>query len=157
MKKLLFWLLLSIAILWASAWTVSVFAQGTQLEIIPQVDVEQVGSAHDEIIDGESGRHVRDIYDEKSKELWTKEQIVSGIMTRDTLLNYGVILLQFLSQAGIAIGWLMFIYTGYKYIMSIITGGGEPSKDLITNAIIGILVIIFSYAIMRLLTRTFLV
>ena len=78
-------------------------------------------------------------------------------MTRDTILDYGDVLLKFLSQAGLAVGALMFIYTGYKYIMSVITGDSEPSKDLIKYAIIGILVIVFSYAIMRILTRTFLV
>lgn len=133
----------------------SVFAQNQQLEIIPAVDTEVIGQSQDYIIDSNEWS-VRDRFNEQAETLSTDEQIVSGIMTWDTILDYGVKILQFLSQAGIAVWWIMFIYTGYKYIMSII-GGSEPSKDLITNAIIGILVIIFSYAIMRLLTRTFLI
>ena len=77
-------------------------------------------------------------------------------MTWNTILNYGVYILKFLSQAWLLVGALMFIYTGYKYIMSVITGDGEPSKNNIKYAIYGILIIIFSYAIMRILTRAFL-
>lgn len=137
-------------------WTVPIFAQ--QLEIIPKADlpITTGENAHDRILTGD-GETVRTKYTREAKGLSTSEQIVSGIMTRDTILDYGVILLKFLSQAGLAVGALMFIYTGYKYIMSVITGDSEPSKDLIKNAIIGILVIVFSYAIMRILTRTFLV
>ena len=154
MKKLLFWLLSSLLVVSFSAWITSVVAQN--LEIIPSVDNNKIGEAQDRIITWDS-ETVRDKYRKEAKGLSTEEQIVSGIMTRDTILNYGVVLLKFLSQAGLAVGWLMFIYTGYKYIMSVITWDSEPSKDLIRNAIIGILVIIFSYAIMRILTRTFLV
>lgn len=155
MKKLLFWLLSGFIILWLSIWNTSVVAQGTTLEIIPEVNVDKIWSAHNNIIDGGNGS-VRDRYDQEGQGLNTEEQFVSGIMTRDTLLDYGVILLKRLSQAGIAVGWLMFIYVGYQYIMSIITGT-NPETSLIKNAIIGILVIIFSYAIMRILTRTFLI
>ena len=164
MKKTLFWLTSSLFVLWLFSQTMSVFAQNQQLEIIPNKSLPtttgqsgQKINAHDEIIDGTEWS-VRDRYNKKAEEYSndTGIQVVSGIMTWDTILDYGVKILQFLSQAGIAVWWIMFIYTGYKYIMSII-GGSEPSKELINNAIIGILVIIFSYAIMRLLTRTFLI
>ena len=139
-----------------------VFAQNTNndipnpanLEIVPKVDQWALWNINLDIQNWEW--HVRDRYNNQASGLNTAAQIASGVMTRDTILNYGVYLLKFLSQAWLLVGALMFIYTGYKYIMSVITGDWEPNKDLIKNAIYGILIIIFSYAIMRILTRAFL-
>jgi hypothetical protein len=84
------------------------------------------------------------------------DQFASGIMTRNTLLNYVVYLVRFLSEIGLLIGGVMVIYAGYMYAMTVF-GGGDATKGnkAITNAIIGILVIAFSYAIMKLLTSAF--
>lgn len=160
MKKILFWLASSFFILWLFSQTLPVFAQGTQIEVIPNAPLPmtwwqsgQLENAHDRIID--TDWKVRTEYNKEVKKLTTAQQITSWIMTWDTLLDYWQNILIFLSQAWIAMGGLMFIYVGYQYIMSII-GWESPKKSLITNAIIGILVIIFSYAIMRILTRTFL-
>jgi divalent metal cation (Fe/Co/Zn/Cd) transporter len=76
-------------------------------------------------------------------------------MTRDTILDYAVLLLRFLSQVGLMIGGIMIVYAGYRYILNVLEAA-EPDPSLIKNAIIGIMVIIFSYAIMRILTRAFL-
>jgi hypothetical protein len=85
------------------------------------------------------------------------DQIASGIMTRDTLLDYVVYLVKFLSQIGIVIGVLMIIYAGYLYASSAFSPSNmSKGKSAITNAIIGVLVIAFSYAIMKLLTSAFL-
>lgn len=157
MKKNIIWLYI-IASLWI--WILSgslVFAQSdATLEIIPKVDDAVVSETNTDITNTSSGEHVRDIYNDKAKVLNTEEQVVTGVMTRDTIFNYLVVVLKFLSQGGLLVWGLMFVYTGYKYIMSIITGDGEPSKNNIKYAIYGILIIIFSYAIMRLLTRAFL-
>ncbi|MFA7717301.1 MAG: hypothetical protein WC875_01125 [Candidatus Absconditabacterales bacterium] len=137
-----------------------VFAQtNNDFEIIPQAtnpgkvetSVENVGT---------KGGQVRDTY---NKEATTMEndkklgdQMASGIMTRNTLLNYVVYLVKFLSQIGLVIGAVMVIYAGYLYAMTIF-GGGDASKGnkAILNAILGILIIAFSYAIMKLLTSAF--
>jgi hypothetical protein len=114
-----------------------------------------IGATNESIQSG-SG-HVRDTYNEKAKGLTNVgDQLATGVMTRDTILNYGVRMLVFMSQASLLVGAIMFIYTGYEYIISVITGGGDPDKKHILNAIYGILIIIFSYAIMRILTRAFL-
>ena len=84
-------------------------------------------------------------------------QISSGIMTRDTLLNYVIYLVQFLSQVGLFVGALMIIKAGYKYGTAVFTGGKTPSMDDVKYAIYGVIVITFSYAIIRILSRAFLV
>ncbi len=157
MKKNIFWLII-MTIFWM--WILSgnfVWAQqDAALEIIPQVDDSVVSETNTDITETSNGESVRNTYNDKAEQLTTEEQVVTGVMTRDTIFNYLVVVLKFLSQAGLLMGGLMFVYTGYRYIMSIITGDGEPSKDNIKYAIYGILIIIFSYAIMRLLTRAFL-
>jgi len=85
------------------------------------------------------------------------DQLASGIMTRDTLLDYIVYLVRFLSQIGIFIGVIMIIYAGYLYASSVFEAWNmAKGKSAITNAIMGVLVIAFSYAIMKLLTSAFL-
>ncbi|MEI7562312.1 MAG: hypothetical protein WCJ39_00930 [bacterium] len=84
------------------------------------------------------------------------EQMASGVMTRNTLLDYIVYVVSFLSQIGLLIGGIMIIYAGYLYATEIFGGKPAEGKKAITNAIIGVLVISFSYAIMKLLTSAFL-
>ncbi len=161
MKKLLFWLIAWVMISTYILSGISVLAQNEQpnpvkLEIVPEVEQSELWKINTAIQNWGDSRHVWDIYNDQASWLNTAEQIASGVMDRDTILDYGVYILRFLSQAGLLVGALMFIYTGYQYIMSVITGDGDPSKDLITHAIYGILIIIFSYAIMRILTRAFL-
>jgi len=160
MKKLVLWLITCLVININILSVIPVFAQNaepnpTSLEIVPKVDQWTLWTINTEVQQS-NGEHVRDTYNKKADTLSTSEQIASGVMTWNTILNYGVYLLKFLSQAWLLVGALMFIYTGYKYIMSVITGDGEPSKNNIKYAIYGILIIIFSYAIMRILTRAFL-
>ena len=133
--------------------------QQVQLEILPKAESD-LWAIHQSIING-SGKHVRDIYNEKANgELAgadkVDEQLATWIMTRDTILDYAVLLLRFLSQVGLMIGGIMIVFTGYTYIMNVLSSEETPKPELITRAITGILVIIFSYAIMRILTRAFL-
>jgi hypothetical protein len=154
MKKLLFWLLTSIVISINILSGVIVYAQdAATLEIVPKSE-QDLWTINQNI--QEWTWNVRTKYNEQAKTLSVWDQIASWVMTRDTILNYGVVLLKFLSQAGILIGALMFIYTWYQYVMSVITGDWTPWNKNIKQAIYGILIIIFSYAIMRILTRAFL-
>jgi hypothetical protein len=102
---------------------------------------------------------VRDAYNtqlnDKTFAASVPDQIASGIMSWDTIMDYVVYLLRFLSQAALLIGALIFIYNGYQYILESI-GMGNPSSGNIKNAVIGICIVIFSYAIMKILTRAFL-
>jgi len=136
------------------------FVLGTALaadfEIIPKA-TEDVGTTVKNI---GVGWEVRDKYDEQAKtyqeqkNVW--EAFASGVFTRSLILDYVVYVVQFLSQIWLLIGALMIIYAGYIYASSIFTGkeAGAGNKA-ITNAIIWVLVIIFSYAIMKLITSAF--
>ncbi|MCX6824494.1 MAG: hypothetical protein NT085_05215 [candidate division SR1 bacterium] len=138
---------------------ISSFAQTpTDFEIIPKASsgggvVNAVNAV------GQTGGGVRDAYNAQAIGMKNKvgDQIASGIMTRDTLLDYIVYLVRFLSQIGIFIGVVMIIYAGYLYASSIFSPSNmSKGKAAITNAIIGVLIISFSYAIMKLLTSAFL-
>lgn len=123
-------------------------------EIIPQADSGGKVEKAVEDVWSQWGR-VWDKYNEQASGMKGQvgNQLASGIMTRDTLLDYVVYLVRFLSQVGLLIGGLMVIYAGYLYATTIF-GWWDATKwkKAITNAIIGILVIAFSYAIMKLLT-----
>lgn len=170
MKKIIFWLSIGVGVFSLILSGQAVFAQNApltgddrdgeqvKLEILPKAEWD-LGALNQQIINNSEGKSVRESYNEIAARTNTPdqvdEQIASGIMTRDTLINYGILLLRFLSQVGLMIGWLMFVYVGYQYIMSVLWWSA-PDESLITNAVIGILIIIFSYAIIRILTRAFL-
>lgn len=130
-------------------------AQTNDFAIIPQATGD-VGAAVNDV--GLVGGKVRDNYNKQANTLKNDlgAQMASGIMTWNTLLDYVVYVVRFLSQIGLLIGAVMIIYAGYMYATEIF--GGEPSKGkkAITNAIVGVLVISFSYAIMKILTSAFL-
>lgn len=129
--------------------------------IIPKADDEK-GSSSTEIIenvgDVSEKKTVIDNYNTEYKkikgDIW--KQMKTWVMGWDTILDYIVYLVRFLSQIGLLIWGMMIIYAGYLYGSNIFTGKAGDGKKAIKNAIIGILVIIFSYAIMKTLTSMFL-
>ena len=132
-----------------------IHAQSNDFAIIPAASSGgQVVGSVDAI--GKSGGNVRKVYNEQAKKLSLGDQMASGIMTRTTLLDYVVYVVRFLSQIGLLIGGIMIIYAGYMYATEIFGGKAAAGKSAITNAIIGVLVIAFSYAIMKLLTSALL-
>jgi len=145
-------------------WSIIAMYALIPLSSIASNDFEIIPKAGDtkNVIDAVSGvgaqwGKVRDTYNKKAGELNLWEQMASGIMTRDTLLDYVVYLVRFLSQIGLVIGVVMIIYAGYLYATSIFNPSGmSKGKSAIINAIIGVLVVAFSYAIMKLLTSAFL-
>lgn len=84
-------------------------------------------------------------------------QLSTGVLTRDSILDIVAYAVRKLSELALLIGWLMIIYAGYQYAMSArewwSAGAGQAA---IKNAIIGILVIIFSYSIIRIISGAFL-
>lgn len=95
--------------------------------------------------------HVWDHYNDEALNLTTEEQVASWIMNWDTIMNYLVFIVQFLSQLGLVVWTGFIIYAWYKYMSSSFSGNKVPSST-VTNAIIWILIVIFSYAIMKILT-----
>lgn len=106
---------------------------------------------------------VRDQYNkaaseyQKTGDLWA--QMASWVFTWDTLLDYLVYLVKFASQAGLFIWACFIIYAGYLYATSIFTGdswAASSGNKAIKNAIIWVILITFSYAIMKAITSAFL-
>ena len=80
-------------------------SNGSKIEIIPEADSNKIGAAHNRIMSGDN-ESVRTKYNREATAtgFTTEEQFVSGIMTRDTLMNYAAIFLKWLAQAGIVMG-----------------------------------------------------
>ncbi len=84
-------------------------------------------------------------------------QFASGIMDRDTIFLLLAQLVRVLSNMALVIGAAMIIYAGYLYISSVYTGdNAAKANGAIKRAVIGIVVVIFSYAIIRILVAMFL-
>lgn len=92
----------------------------------------------------------RDNYHKAHEDLNFWERLASWILEIDDIMNYMVYVVWFLSQLWMLI-WVIFImYAWYKYMVSIFNwwkAGGSTLK----NAVIWVIIIIFSYAIMRIL------
>lgn len=133
-----------------------VFATPNNLHIIPESTVEssQIRDDIHEVGNPEKGGSVIDRYNKKAdeimaaKDIWRSMQ--TWIMNWDTLINYVVYLMRFLSQLGLLIGGLMVLYAGYQYATTIF-GYGSPSnaKTAIKNAVIWVIVVVASYAIWK--------
>ncbi|PIE00094.1 MAG: hypothetical protein CSA81_14110 [Acidobacteria bacterium] len=83
-------------------------------------------------------------------------QLLSGVMTRGTILCYAEYLVKFISQLGILVGAIMIIFAGYEYAMYVFNDGIGQANQKLKYAIIGVVVIVFSFAIMKIVTTAFL-
>jgi len=144
--------------LWAlfGIFSFAVYAQDVDFAIIPEADnagiideVEKVAQKPGEVMDT-----YKEIANKQWRTLWDK--MASWIMNWDTILDYVVYLVKFLSQLGLLVGACMFIYAGYLYASSVFSGGdaGNANKA-VKNAIIWIVVLSFSFAILKILTSMF--
>jgi len=152
--------------LFALPWFFGVLAQSDDVDfaIIPEAvnekqisgDVAAVGNVH--VVTNDKEKSVWDVY----KRIGTKEKrnlgdrLASGILSWDTLLDYVVYLVKFLSQVGLLIGAAMIIYAGYMYATQIFGWDTSKGKTSIKYAIIWVIVISFSFAIIRIITNAFL-
>ena len=136
MKKLL---LLFVSIFTIVGFT---FAQQAALEIIPQwTKWDNPGKTVSDIA---SGWNVRKIYREKADgNMSLGEQFATGVMTWDTILDYAVYIIKFLSQLALLVGAVMIIYFGYQKALA------KWTNSALLHLIIGILVVIFAYVIIR--------
>ena len=117
------------------------FAQQWQasLEIIPKWD--NPGKTVEDIT---VGWNVWKIYREKSEwsmSLW--DQFATGVMTWDTILDYAVYVIKFLWQLALLVWAVMLIYFGYQKAMA------KWTNSALLHVILWILVVIFSYVIIR--------
>lgn len=135
--------------------------------VIPesQQDPDKIGQDIDDVSGlGASGSKgsVRDRYNQKADEYAkskkgpdTGSMFATGIFTRDGILDYVVYAIRFLSQIALIVGAGMIIWSGYKYASASFTGK-DPGTGDIKNAVLGVLVVIFSYAIIKALSAAFL-
>ena len=141
MKKLL----LSFAVVFTMFTGMLFAANQAEFEIIPASTsdvwgkVEQVGS--------EWGK-VRDNYKaiSQSGHLWLGEQFASGIMNWDTILSYISYLAKFLWQIALLIWAVSLIIFGYKKATEHLKKSGWWK---FANIIKWLLIVIFSYVIIR--------
>jgi len=133
----------------------SVSAQS--LEIIPQAtNPEQVKS--DVTTVATEGGHVWENYNTVvAQKRSLSDQLSSGIMDRTTILDYFARFIKYLSQVGIFVGACFVVYAGYIYATAIFQGGKVTNGNTaIKNAILWVIVITFSYAIMKAVMAAFL-
>ncbi len=109
-----------------------------------------------EIKDIAVGGSVWDKYNEKAKNIGegdtgTADQIQSGIMTWDTILNYIVYLAKFIGELGLLIAALVLIYMWYDRAVKVFLF----SNSKISSVIKGLLVIIWAYLIVMLVYNAF--
>ena len=133
MKKLM----LIVLSVWAMLSTFSfALAVDNSFEIIPSSD-KDVSSDVTEV--GKAGGSVWDKLNQKAggyeKDGDIGAQFASGAFTWNTLLNYVVYFVRFISQIALVIGAGMIIWAGYKYAQGAFTGKASGSED-IKNAII---------------------
>lgn len=143
-----------------------VFAADQEFVILPRAESSQADlwSLVDAVWWAKTGSQlswdtVRDRYNQaalqKDGNVW--DQLSTGIMTRDTILDAIAYAVRKLSELALLIGWLMIVYAGYQYAMeSWWWGNAWDGQKAIINAVYGILVIIFSYAIIKIVSGTFL-
>lgn len=158
MMKHLFSLILPLFLVIFSSFSSLLFAQDTaDFVILPRAEEAQTERLVDQISTTED-----EVWTEINRQnfewegLSLGEQLASGSMTWDTIINLISYAISKISQLALFIGALMIIWNGYQYAAHAITWD-LPNPDNIKNAIIGICVVIFSYAIMRFLDSAFLV
>lgn len=123
-------------------------------DIMPKLTPEEITDVNTKIEEiWNAPWEVRKKYNETANSSWftTQKQIASWIMNRDTIMNYLVFIVKFLSQLWLLVWAWFIIYAWYKYMTSVFNWwktGGSTLK----NAVIWIVIVIFSYAIMRILT-----
>ena len=157
-KKIVFWFLTSFFL--SSATFASLANTRNDLHIIPesQSSNQELDQKVKEI--AKKPGQVIETYNQQAEDLSKKWDLGSAFATwifnRDLILLYIAYLVQFLSQLGMLIWWVMVVYAGYLYAGTIFNFGDVPwAKKAITQAIQGILVITFSYAILKILTSMF--
>lgn len=66
-------------------------------------------------------------------------------------------MVKFIANGALIVGAAMVVYAGYLYVSSVYAGDQSgKANDAIKNAVIGIVIVIFSYAIQRIVTQAFL-
>ena len=129
----------------------STVAQDMNLGIMQKLTDEEALEADSKIEKVWKPWKVNDNINEAANRLPIQIAWATWIMNRNTIMNYSIFIVKFLSQLWLVV-WFWFItYAWYKYMLSVFEWGKTPTSTL-KNAIIWIIIVIFSYAIMKTLT-----
>jgi len=140
-----------IIILWICLFFTSFSVKSQQITIVPELTDKESEHVESWIKTIWSGWNVWKNYRLAVKDLSLPERWASWIIGWDDIPVFLTLIVGFLSQLGLVV-WMAFImYTWYKYMVSVFSGWKVPNQT-IKNAIIWILIVIFSYAIMKTLT-----
>jgi len=105
---------------------------------------------------GSGAGSVWENYKEKSENIDPGTAFATWVFSWDTIFAFLKHIAKLLSEMWLVIGAGMIIYAGYKYASWVFTWDASKWwKDAIKWAIYGLLIVIFSYAIMRLLLAMF--
>jgi len=148
------------------------FAQNPEFEILPKAtDTDKVKKFVEQLGDTKSSENFSEIYNARAEDLlndwwtadrecaWLGNQFASGIFNRDSILCLVVQVVRFVSNMALVVWALMIIYAGYIYAMSVFNSdsfGVGKGHEAIKRAIIGIVVVTFSYAIINFVIEAFL-
>lgn len=172
--KILQLLVICLTLVWVSIVATPTMAakDDAKFELIPVVEDKSVYT--DDVKDLwkiKSSGNFAEIYNQKAKSFGDQnkkgtgikacsglgEQFASGIMNRDTILCLMAQVVSFVSNLALVVWALMIIYAGYLYATAVFNWWNVGKwSDAIKRAIIGIVVVIFSYAILNLLINAFL-
>lgn len=160
-KKLIkkIWIFITFITLNVTILPLFTLAQNEEIEvdwfnILPELSEKEITDVNQKITEiWQTWWNVWEKYNEiaNSWNFTTSQQIASWIMNRDTIMNYLVFIVKFLSQLWLVVWTWFIIYAWYKYMLSVFNGWKVPSET-IKNAIIWVIIVIFSYAIMKTLT-----
>jgi len=124
----------------------------SSFNIMPELTEDQASKVQEKIEEiGNTWWHVMDKYNQIADNLTTSEQIASWIMNWNTILDYLKYIVKFLSQLGLLVWTCFIIYAWYTYMVAVFNWN-KAKWETIKNAIIGVIIVVGSYAIMRILT-----
>ena len=119
------------------------------ISIVPELnddEIEHVNHRTDLI--GSEWWNVWTNYRLAVKELSTSERWSAWVLTRDDIPIFLTLIVWFLSQLWMAVGVIFIMYAWYKYMLSVFNWWKAPTSS-IKNAIIWVIIVIFSYTILR--------
>ncbi len=132
----------------------SIFADNNDWTIIPKGSGNKAGTISKKIWN--KAWQVWKTYKKESKNISVWNAFASGVFSWDTIFKFLKHIAKVLSEIWLVIWAAMIIYAGYKYASGVFTWDASKWwKDAIKWAIYGILIIIFSYAIMKILLAMF--
>lgn len=147
MKKIIKLLIVLTCFIWA----ISSINFADDISIIPEWSTDNAWQKVKEVsVWWQVWKNYRDIVNSWNLSLWDK--FASGIMSRDTILDYVVYLIEFLSWIGLLIGAVAIIYVWYdKLALQYF----KWTPKWVIAVIIWVIVLSFSYAIIKALRSAF--